>query len=115
MQTEKVQVQQTKIKGAEDEAARLARERDAADDKLSKLAAELEGGFLPHAFSSQPGSEIPHPAAFPLAPSSPWTKHVAKTNSQHPVPILCLCLPPLLAQQIPSFVSVCLRTQFLDT
>jgi len=40
--TDKVQVQQTKIKGAEEEAARLAKEKDAAEGLLSKLAAELE-------------------------------------------------------------------------
>jgi len=43
VQTDKVQVQQTKIKGAEEEAARLAKEKDAAEGLLSKLAAELEG------------------------------------------------------------------------
>jgi chromosome segregation ATPase len=40
--TDRVQVEQTKIQGAEQEAAKLAKERDAAEDRLSQLAAELE-------------------------------------------------------------------------
>jgi len=54
LQKDKVQVQQTKIKGAEEEAARLQREKDAAEDKLSKLAKELEG-------SPPPPPPPPHP------------------------------------------------------
>jgi hypothetical protein len=40
--TDKVQVTQTKLKGAEEEAAKLAKDKDAAEDLLNKLAAELE-------------------------------------------------------------------------
>ena len=61
MQTNKVQVQQTKIKGTEEEAARLARERDAADDKLSKLASELEGAQCPPILHPSPYVSVTPP------------------------------------------------------
>jgi hypothetical protein len=39
-------VTQTKLKGAEEEAAKLGRDKSAAEDKLHQLASELEGRSL---------------------------------------------------------------------
>lgn len=37
---------QTKLKGAEEEVAKLGRDKEAAEDKLHKIASELEGALL---------------------------------------------------------------------
>jgi len=57
LQKDRVQVTQTKLKGAEEEAAKLGRDKEAAEDKLHMIASELEGALIPNSRSSTFGPQ----------------------------------------------------------